>query len=94
MLTLGLGFVFSRFGFATIVEIFYPIEGIFGGVFILYSMEYYFKNRNSSPLAKKTKKQKKINNMPHLKKRKHLKQLKSISVSKVGDEVEIKKEYF
>lgn len=45
VITLTLAFIFSRFGFATIVDIFYPIEGIFGGVFIIYSVIFYFKNK-------------------------------------------------
>ena len=45
VVTLSLGFVFSRFGFSTIVDIFYPIEGIFGGIFIVYSVAYYFKTK-------------------------------------------------
>ena len=46
VLTLFLAFVFSRFGFATIVDVFYPIEGIFGGLFIIYSVIFYFKNKS------------------------------------------------
>ena len=46
VVTLTLAFVFSRFGFATIVDFFYPLEGIFGTVFIVYSAIYYFKNKN------------------------------------------------
>ena len=46
VIVLSLGFVFSRFGFSTIVDIFYPIEGIFGGIFIVYSIIYYFKNKH------------------------------------------------
>jgi len=46
VITLSLGFIFSRFGFATIVDIFYPIEGIFGGVFIVYTFVFYLKNKN------------------------------------------------
>jgi hypothetical protein len=45
VITLTLAFVFSRFGFATIVDIFYPIEGIFGGIFIIYAIVFYFKNK-------------------------------------------------
>ena len=45
VVTLSLGFVFSRFGFSTIVDIFYPVEGIFGGIFIVYSVVYYFKTQ-------------------------------------------------
>ena len=46
VITLSLAFVFSRFGFSTIVDIFYPLEGIFGAIFIAYSAVYYFKNKN------------------------------------------------
>ena len=45
VVTLTLAFIFSRFGFAKIVDIFYPIEGIFGGLFIIYSIIFYFKNK-------------------------------------------------
>ena len=44
--TLTLAFIFSRFGFSTIVDIFYPLEGIFGAIFIGYSVVYYHKNKN------------------------------------------------
>ena len=44
-IVLTLGFIFSRFGFSTIVSVFYPIEGIFGGVIILYSIIFYYKNK-------------------------------------------------
>lgn len=45
VIVLTLGFIFSRFGFANIVKIFYPIEGIFGLFFIIYLVVYYFKNK-------------------------------------------------
>ena len=45
VIVLSLGFIFSRFGFANIVKIFYPIEGIFGLFFIIYLVVYYFKNK-------------------------------------------------
>lgn len=53
VIVLTLGFVFSRFGFSTIVDIFYPIEGIFGGIFILYSIIYYFKNKKQYELKER-----------------------------------------
>lgn len=45
VIVLTLGFIFSRFGFANIVKIFYPIEGIFGLFFIIYLIVFYFKNK-------------------------------------------------
>lgn len=45
-ITMTVGFVFSRFGFSTIVSIFYPMEGIFGAIFIGYATAYYFKSKN------------------------------------------------
>ena len=47
VITLTLGFIFSRFGFSNIVDIFYPIEGIFGTLLIAYCAVYYFKNKKS-----------------------------------------------
>lgn len=47
VITLTLGFIFSRFGFSNIVDIFYPIEGIFGALLIVYCAVYYFKNKKS-----------------------------------------------
>ena len=47
VIVLTLAFIFSRFGFATIVDIFYPIEGIFGTIFIAYSAIFYFKNKKN-----------------------------------------------
>ena len=47
VIVLTLGFIFSRFGFANIVRIFYPIEGIFGLFFIIYLVVYYFKNKKA-----------------------------------------------
>lgn len=55
VITLSLGFVFSRFGFSTIVDIFYPIEGIFGGIFIVYSVVYYFKTKKQFLLKEYSK---------------------------------------
>lgn len=46
VIVLTLGFIFSRFGFSTIVDVFYPIEGVFGAVFIIFSIIYYFKNKS------------------------------------------------
>ena len=45
VIVLTLGFVFSRFGFSTIVDVFYPIDGAFGAIIIVYSIIYYYKNR-------------------------------------------------
>ena len=45
VITLTLGFVFSRFGFSTIVDFFYPLEGIFAFVMIVCCTAYYFKNK-------------------------------------------------
>lgn len=42
---LTIGFIFSRFGFSTIVDIFYPIDGIFGAVIVIYATIYYFKHK-------------------------------------------------
>lgn len=42
---LSLGFIFSRFGFSTIVDVFYRLEGIFGCLIIICFAAYYFKNR-------------------------------------------------
>jgi uncharacterized membrane protein YkvI len=39
-------FLVSRLGFSKIVEFFYPIEGLFGLVFIGGVIAYYYKNRN------------------------------------------------
>ena len=46
VITLTVGFVLSRFGFSTIVDVFYPLEGIFALVIIIYSTVYYFKNKS------------------------------------------------
>lgn len=46
VVVLTLGFLFSRFGFSTIVSVFYPIEGIFGAVFIVLSTLFYFRNKS------------------------------------------------
>ena len=40
-----LAFLLSRLGFSKIVEIFYPLEGLFGLVFIAGVVAYYYKNR-------------------------------------------------
>ena len=53
VIVLGLSFVFSRFGFSTIVDVFYPIEGIFGGIFIIYSIVYYYKNKRKFELKER-----------------------------------------
>lgn len=45
VITLVVGFAFSRFGFSTIVEVFYPLEGIFAFVLIVCCAIYYFKNQ-------------------------------------------------
>ena len=45
VIVLTLGFIFSRFGFSTIVSVFYPIEGVFGAIFIVYAIVYYYKNK-------------------------------------------------
>ena len=47
IVVLSLGFIFSRFGFTNIVNIFYPIEGAFGLFFIIYLVVFYFKNRKA-----------------------------------------------
>lgn len=55
VIVLTMGFVFSRFGFSTIVDIFYPIEGIFGSIFIIISALFYFKNlKNKKNVNEKT----------------------------------------
>jgi uncharacterized membrane protein YkvI len=38
-------FIVSRLGFSYIVEMFYPIEGMFGLIFILGVIGFYYKNR-------------------------------------------------
>ena len=78
VITLTLGFIFSRFGFATIVEIFYPIEGIFGGIFIIYSIVFYFKNKNRFFAKEKLE---------------YPQHLKSITVTKNGPNIKVKKQY-
>lgn len=129
VITLTLGFIFSRFGFSTIVDIFYPLEGIFGGVFIVYSVVFYFKNKkvffakekrelsqrltaeslsldvdmvapkNSFKKAGKinnvinSKNHKKISKKNHYKNRTQKGKLKSITISKNGPDIKIKKEY-
>ncbi|MDD4211539.1 MAG: hypothetical protein PHC46_04050 [Clostridia bacterium] len=40
-----LAFIVSRLGFSNIVQFFYPIEGVFGLVFIVGVIAYYYKNR-------------------------------------------------
>lgn len=45
VIVMSIGFVFSRFGFATIVDVFYPIEGVFGLIFILICLVYLIKQR-------------------------------------------------
>lgn len=47
VIILTLGFVFSRFGFSNIVNIFYPLEGVFAFIMIIFSARYYFKNRKT-----------------------------------------------
>lgn len=55
VLTLFVGFVFSRFGFSTIVDIFYPLEGVFGAIFIVYAAIFYFKSKSKEQIVKKSK---------------------------------------
>lgn len=45
VIVLTTGFIFSRFGFSTIVSVFYPLEGILGFVFIVNASVYYIKNK-------------------------------------------------
>ena len=52
VIVLSIGFVFSRFGFSIIVDIFYPIEGIFGLVFIVICFIYHIKNSNNTDKQK------------------------------------------
>ena len=40
-----LAFIVSRLGFIQIVDIFYPLEGVFGFIFIAGVVLYYYKNR-------------------------------------------------
>ena len=40
-----LGFLVSRLGFSNIVSVFYPIEGLFGLIFIVGVILFYYKNR-------------------------------------------------
>ena len=47
VIVLSVGFVFSRFGFSTIVSIFYPIEGVFGAIILLYFTIYVLKNKKT-----------------------------------------------
>ena len=51
VVVLTLGFIFSRFGFSTIVDIFYPIEGIFGLFFIIYTTIYFLKKQHQKKLV-------------------------------------------
>lgn len=56
VIVMTLGFIFSRFGFANIVDIFYPLEGAIGLIFIIMSIKYYFQNRNNNIANRKTNK--------------------------------------
>lgn len=51
VIVLSLGFVFSRFGFSTIVDIFYPLEGIFGFIIIVICSVYYLKQKRNEKKA-------------------------------------------
>ena len=44
-ITLTLAFILSFFGFNYIVNMFYPIQGVIGIVFIVFALIFYFKNR-------------------------------------------------
>lgn len=46
-IVLSVGFIFSRFGFSNIVNIFYPLEGVFAFVMILFCAKYYFKSKKT-----------------------------------------------
>lgn len=58
VITITIGFVFSRFGFSTIVNIFYPLEGIFALVMIIYCTIYYLKNLKTNKINNQLKLQK------------------------------------
>jgi uncharacterized membrane protein YkvI len=44
-LIVTLAFFISRLGFVQIVDIFYPLEGVFGFIFIYGVVAFYYKNR-------------------------------------------------
>jgi uncharacterized membrane protein YkvI len=73
-----LAFLISRLGFVQIVDLFYPLEGLFGFVFILGIVVYYYKNRvkiEQENLERKLVKRKKTkNNSIKLKRKKPLPQ--------------------
>ena len=48
VIVLTLGFIFSRFGFAIIVDIFYPLEGVFSLIFIIFAFVYYIKLKHKN----------------------------------------------
>ena len=101
VITVGLGFVFSRFGFSTIVDIFYPLEGIFGGVFIVYAIVFYFKNKNMFFAQQKMELSQRLTaeslsfeiEKEPKKITKKSNQLKSIEITKQGPNIKIKKKY-
>ena len=102
VITITLGFIFSRFGFSTIVGVFYPIEGVFGGIFIVYSIVYYFKNRKKYQryeimeiAESKVEQSAEILNKDFEKSiQTDDKNLKSIEIKKKNGDVKVKKKYF